>query len=209
MKNLNKAFILVFALVLCLCSGCSSKPENANGKQIHTSDVFVSASDGSVNHVNICFDIENYGTFTVETYPEYAPETVSHFIKLVQSGYYNGSIFEKIIPGHSMISSSDTVLSSGECRETVTGEFFKNGISNELPLTRGTLAMCYLPGEYNSATASFMMILEDGLNLDGEYAGFAKVIDGIPVFDKVTSARITTEGTPVSPIVMKKVYIKE
>ncbi len=209
MRILNKSVISVLLLVLCFMTACSSNDGDDSVKKVHTSDVLVSPSDGTGEHTNISFDIENYGTFTVEVYPQYAPETVKHFIKLVQMGYYNGSSFEKINPGQAMISSDKTALSSGECRETVVGEFYENGYSNELPLTRGTLAMTYLDGEYNSAAAKFMIVLEDNLNWDGKYAGFAKVTDGIEVFDKVSSARVFADGTPVSPIVMKKVYIKE
>lgn len=209
MNILNKAITLLLLFVLCLMTACSSNNGADSAKKVHTSDVLVSPSDGSGEHINIVFDIENYGSFTVEAYPECAPETVKHFVELVEMGYYNGSTFEKINPGHSIVSSDKTALSSGECKETVTGEFYENGYSNDLPLTRGTLAMCYLGDEYNSATSKFMIILEDDHSLDGKYAGFAKVTDGIEVFDKMSTARVNAEGIPVSPIVMKKVYIKE
>ena len=207
MKNLSKAFIIVFTLVLITLTACSSDKGTAPVKSVHTSDRLVSASDGAADHVKVKFDIQNYGTFTVETFPEYAPETVAHFLKLVEMGYYDGTSFDTITPGFAMVSSGLTALSSGECKETVTGEFAKNGYSNELPITRGTLVMSYLPGEYNSATSRFMIILEDNLDLEGSYAGFGKITEGAEVFDKASSARINSQYVPVSPIVMKKVYI--
>ena len=116
--------------------------------------------------------------------------------------------FAKINPGHSLVSSDITVHSSGECKETVTGEFYKNGFSNELPITRGTLCFTYLPGEYNSAKAQFMIVLADDLGLDGQYAPFAKIVENSGVFDKIVSTAINADYSPVSPIVMKNVYVK-
>ncbi|MBO7288455.1 MAG: peptidylprolyl isomerase, partial [Clostridia bacterium] len=159
MKNLKKALIIVLTFSLMFTASCSSNEENKK-EGIHSNEKIVSSSAEAV-HTKVCFEVENYGIFTVETYPEYAPESVAHFLKLVKSGYYNGMEFSKINSGHSVVSSDVTVHSSGECRETVTGEFYKNGYSNEMPLTRGTLCFTYLPGEYNSARSQFMILLSD------------------------------------------------
>lgn len=206
MKNIKKALLILLSLCLVLTAACSSDEKSSSGS-VHTNEKIVGSS-AEVVHTKVSFEVENYGIFTVETYPEYAPETVAHFLKLVRSGYYNGMNFEKIIPGNWLVSSDLTTLSSGECKETVTGEFYKNGYSNELPLTRGTLALCYLPGEYNSARAQFMILLSDKPELEGEYAGFAKIVENSAVFDKIVSTAINADGTPVSPIVMKNVYVK-
>ena len=207
MKNLKKALIIFLTLCLMFTVACSSGEENKK-EGIHSSEKIVSSSAQAV-HTKVCFEIENYGIFTVETYPEYAPESVAHFLKLVKSGYYNGMEFSKINSGHSIVSSDITAHSSGECRETVTGEFYKNGYSNEMPLTRGTLCFTYLPGEYNSACSQFMILLSDELGLEGEYAGFAKLIENSAIFDKIAAAELNAKGEPLSPIVMKNVYVKE
>lgn len=209
MKNLKYMLFAILLTTLMFCTSCSSQEDVAEDTEVYTVENVAPSSDAEVEHVKVGFDIENIGSFTVETYPEQAPETVAHFLKLVESGYYNGSSFETLNPGHSLVSSGLTALSNGECKETVTGEFAKNGYSNDLPLTRGTLAFCYLPGEYNSATAQFMILLSDDLGLDGSYAGFAKVVDGTAIFDSIASKAINADNTPVSPIVMKKVYIKD
>ncbi|MBO5743730.1 MAG: peptidylprolyl isomerase [Clostridia bacterium] len=206
MKNLKKALIIFLTFSLMFTASCSSNEENKK-EGIHSNEKIVSSSAEAV-HTKVCFEVENYGIFTVETYPEYAPESVAHFLKLVKSGYYNGMEFSKINSGHSVVSSDVTVHSSGECRETVTGEFYKNGYSNEMPLTRGTLCFTYLPGEYNSARSQFMILLSDELGLEGEYAPFAKLIENSAVFDKIAAAELNEEGEPLSPIVMKNVYVK-
>lgn len=206
MKNFKKALGLILVVCLVFAAGCSSD-EDSSVSEIHSTEKIVSSS-AEAEHIKVSFEVENYGIFTVETYPEYAPESVAHFLKLVKSGYYNGMEFSKIIPGKFLVSSDKTAHSSGECKETVTGEFYKNGYSNELPLTRGTLCFTYLPGEYNSATAQFMILLSDNLGLEGEYAPFAKIVENSGVFDKIVATEINKDGAPVSPIVMKKVYVK-
>ena len=205
-KNYKKALCLILALCLAFSVGCSSDKESEK-TGVHSSEKIVSSSAEAV-HTKVCFEVENYGIFTVETYPEYAPESVAHFLNLVKSGYYNGMEFAKINPVHSLVSSDITVHSSGECKETVTGEFYKNGFSNELPITRGTLCFTYLPGEYNSAKAQFMIVLADDLGLDGEYAPFARIVENSGVFDEIVSTAINSDHSPVSPIVMKNVYVK-
>lgn len=207
MKNLKKSFIIIMAFVLVFVSGCSSEKTNTEKKEIQTAEKIVTSSAESIDHKRVVLEIQDYGNLVVETYPEEAPETVSRFLELVEMGYYDGMSFDKINPGFSMEISDETALSSGEYKETVTGEFAKNGFSNGLALSRGTLAMCYLPGEYNSATAKFMIILNDDLGIDGSYAGFAKVVDGSGVFDKISKIAPNADGSPVSPIVMKKAYI--
>ncbi len=208
MKICKKILLVLLSLALIFTVACSNGNSDENSK-VQTTGKLVSSSDADIDHTKVCFEIENYGSFTVETYPEYAPQTVAHFLKLVKSGYYNGTSFEKINHGHSLVSSNNTALSSGECKETVTGEFAANGYSNDLPLTRGTFVLSYLPGEYNTATAQFMILLGDELGLDGKYAGFAKVIENSEVFDKIASSATNENGTPLSPIVMKNVYIKD
>ena len=206
MKNFKNSLIIILALCLVFTVSCSSNEKNKI-TDIHSNEKIVSSSAEAV-HTKVCFEVENYGSFTVETYPEYAPESVAHFLKLVNMGYYNQMEFSKINSGHSIVSSELTAHSSGECLETVTGEFYKNGYSNELPLTRGTLCYTYLPGQYNSAKAQFMILLSDAPSMEGKYAGFAKIVENAEVFDRIVATELNIEGEPLSPIVMKNVYVK-
>lgn len=209
MKNLKKSFIIVLCLAFTFLCGCSSDKNVSEEKKVHTAQKIVTSSGSDADHTRVVFEIQNYGNMVVETYPEHAPETVSRFLELVKAGYYDGMSIDKINPGFSMEVSDKTALSSGECTDTITGEFAKNGYSNGLSLSRGTLAMCYLPDEYNSATSKFMIILSDDLGIDGTYAGFARVVDGTYVFEQISKLAMNADGSPVSPIVMKKVYIAD
>ena len=207
MKNLKKPFIIVLVVILSLMCACSVQKDVAEEKKVETADRVVTSSGSTINNTKVVFEVENYGNMVVETYPQYAPETVAQFIALVRMGYYDGMAIDKINPGFSMEISDKTALSSGEYTDSINGEFAKNGYSNDLPLSKGTLAMCYLPGEYNSATSKFMIILNDDLGIDGNYAGFAKVVDGTSVFEQISKIAPDADGSPVSPIVMKKVYV--
>lgn len=209
MKNIRKPFIIVLAVILSFMCACTAQKEVSEEKKVETADRVVTSSGNTIKNTQVVFEIENYGNIVVETYPQYAPETVAQFLALVKMGYYNGMTIDKINPGFSMEISDKTTLSSGEYTDSITGEFAKNGYSNDLPLTRGTLAMCYLPGEYNSATSKFMIILSDDLGIDGTYAGFAKIVGGSSVFEQISKLAPDADGSPVSPIVMKKVYIAE
>ncbi len=208
-----KLFKLMMISFLCVCiafaAACSS---NDGGDVLKTQEYTESeaGSDAEVyEHKRVCFEVENFGEFVVETYPEYAPETVAHFLRLVEEEFYNGFTIDEIIPGFKLQTSEVSSETKEEYMETVTGEFFKNGITNELKLTKGVLAMQYPSGEFNAARAQFMIMLGDTHGLDGWYGGFASVIDGMDVVDEIAAAQRDTNNVPVSPIVMKKVYIKE
>jgi len=206
---MKKSFMIIMSVMLIFFAGCSNEKPAPEKKTVHTAEKVITSSASDADHTTVVIEIQNYGNMVVETYPEYAPETVSRFLELVNMGYYDGMSINKIIPGFSMETSDITALSSGETQETITGEFAKNGHSNDLPLSRGTLAMCHQPGEYDSATAKFMILLSDDLGLDGSYAGFAKVVDGAYVFEQISKLATNADGSPVSPIVMKKVYVQE
>ncbi len=208
MRNFRNLILCIMMLSICFTSGCSSD-KTAEKPKVSTAENIVSSSGSDADNIEISFDIQNYGTFTVETYPDQAPESVARFLELVEKGYYDGMKFETLNPGKSLISSSETALSSGERLDMINGEFSANGYSNDVPLDRGTLAFCYLPGEYNTAIAKFMILLSPDEEYDGRLAGFARVVDGTEIFDRVSHAPINADNTPVSPIVMKKVYVKE
>jgi len=209
MKILKMLLVFVLGVCVLFTAACSSdKGENIPETQSYTADE--AGSDGELKkHDRVCFEVEGYGEFVVETYPEYAPETVAHFLKLVSEEFYNGFTIDKISPGYRLLTSEVSSETKEECTETVSGEFFKNGISNGMKLTKGVLAMNYPSGQFNAARAQFMLFLGESHGLDGYFGGFAMVVDGEEVIDKIAAAQRDDNGVPVSPIVMKKVYIEE
>ncbi len=208
MRNFRNLILCLLMFSFCFMTACSFDEKEVKPK-VSTAENIVNQSGSDADSIEVSFEIQNYGTFTVETYPDQAPESVARFLELVEKGYYDGALIETINPEKSLVISEGTALSSGEISDTITGEFSANGYSNDVPLERGTLAFCYLPDEYDTAVSQFMILLSSDDELNGYLAGFAKVTDGIHIFDAVSRAAIDADNKPISPIVMKKVYIKE
>ncbi|MBQ4526698.1 MAG: peptidylprolyl isomerase [Clostridia bacterium] len=218
MKHIG--FIILISCILCF-SACSSDSDSVNNKDaepVASSVGFsepssTSSSEPTVEHKRVIFEVENYGNFVIETFPEHAPDTVKHFLSLVSDGYYNGFAISQIIPGDIMLTSEESTETSSASDatfcNTVNGEFALNGRSNTLKLDKYTVALTHIPEEYDSGMAQFMIILSDNNEYSGKYAGFGRVVEGQDVIDKIVAASCDYNGKPNSPIVMKKVYINE
>ena len=155
----------------------------------------------------VTFEMENGGIMKAELYPELAPNTVNNFISLVSKGFYDGLIFHRVIPGF-MIQGGDPLGSGiGGPEYSIRGEFKANGFDNPILHTRGVLSMArsMMP---NSAGSQFFVMHEDAPHLDGQYAAFGKVIEGIEVVDQVCSVRTDYNDKPRTPQVMKKVTVE-
>ena len=144
-------------------------------------------------------DIENYGAITAELYGNLAPETVGNFLKLADSGFYDGLTFHRIISGF-MIQGGDPLGNGmGGSDQTIKGEFAANGVQNDLSHTRGVLSMARSQ-MYDSASSQFFIMHADADYLDGQYAGFGKVLTGIEVVDAICANTPVTDGNgSVSP----------
>ena len=155
----------------------------------------------------VTFEMENGGVMKAELYPEIAPNTVNNFISLVSKGFYNGLIFHRVIPGF-MIQGGDPMGSGiGGPNYAIRGEFKSNGFNNTLLHSRGVLSMArsMMP---NSAGSQFFVMHEDAPHLDGQYAAFGKVIEGIEVVDQICDVRTDYNDKPRTPQVMKKVTVE-
>ena len=142
------------------------------------------------------FEMENGGVITAELYPEIAPNTVANFVNLVESGFYNGLIFHRVIPGFMIQGGDPQGTGMGGPGYTIKGEFARNGFrENTLRHTRGVLSMArsMMP---NSAGSQFFIMHADAPHLDGDYAAFGKVIDGLDVVDAIASVRTDFRDRP-------------
>ncbi len=149
----------------------------------------------------------NHGKIEVELYPEIAPNTVNNFISLVKKGFYDGTIFHRVIPGF-MIQGGDPEGSGmGGPGYSIRGEFSHNGFQNNLRHTRGVLSMArsMFP---NSAGSQFFLMVEDAPHLDGEYASFGKVISGIEECDRIVSVPRNRMDRPLEDEKMVKVTVE-
>ena len=135
----------------------------------------------------VTFEMENGGKMVAELYPEVAPNTVNNFINLVQSGFYNGLIFHRVIPGFMIQGGCPNGNGMGGPGYSIRGEFSHNGVQNSLKHDRGVLSMARAMNP-NSAGSQFFIMVEKAPHLDGEYAAFGKVIEGMDVADTIVNA---------------------
>ena len=143
------------------------------------------------------FEMENGGVITAELYPEFAPNTVANFVNLVESGFYDGLIFHRVIPGFMIQGGDPQGTGMGGPGYSIKGEFARNGFrQNTLRHRRGVLSMArsMMP---NSAGSQFFIMHADAPHLDGDYAAFGKVTDGMDVVDRIASVRTGMQDRPV------------
>ncbi len=145
--------------------------------------------------INIQINLKDGKSMKAELYPDLAPETVNNFINLVEEDFYNGLIFHRVIPGF-MIQGGGyaevfyTGIANQKEAKSVKGEFSSNGVENNLKHTRGVLSMARTSAP-DSATSQFFIMHEDYPSLDGQYAAFGKITEGIEVVDEIAAGKTT------------------
>jgi len=145
----------------------------------------------------VTITMENGGVIKAELYPEKAPNTVANFVNLVESGFYNGLIFHRVIPGFMIQGGDPNGTGMGGPGYSIKGEFARNGFrENNLKHTRGVLSMArsMMP---NSAGSQFFIMHANAPHLDGDYAAFGKVTEGMEVVDGIASTRTGFQDRPV------------
>lgn len=155
----------------------------------------------------VSIEMEDGSIMKAELYPDIAPNTVKSFISLVNKGFYNGIIFHRVIPGFMIQGGDPEGIGIGGPGYSIKGEFNSNGFKNDLKHTRGVLSMAR-SRDRNSAGSQFFIMVNDAPHLDGEYAAFGKVIEGMEVADKIVSVKRDRVDKPVEPQVMKKVTVE-
>lgn len=160
---------------------------------------------------NIKVTMENDESFVIELCPEQAPITCENFLKLVKSGFYNGLTFHRVIDGFMAQGGDPEGTGCGGSDENIKGEFRMNGVNNSLSHTRGVISMARSQSP-NSASSQFFICYGDCTFLDGQYAAFGKVVEGMETVDNFLKIdrRMSFGGersVPVEPIVMKTVEV--
>ena len=168
--------ILIIILSLFMLTGCGNNNENPI----------------------VTMEIQDYGTITIELYPEYAPNTVANFISLIESDFYNGLTIHRVVPGFVIQGGDPSGNGTGGPGYTIAGEFQANGYpKNTLSHTRGIISMAR-SSSYDSAGSQFFIVLDDSAktSLDTLYAAFGKVTDGMDIIDAIVDdVTITNEVT--------------
>lgn len=154
----------------------------------------------------VTIETNNNDTITIELYPEIAPNSVNNFISLINKGYYDGLSFHRVIPGFMIQGGCPNGTGMGGPGYSIKGEFKGNGFDNTLKHTRGVLSMARSMNP-NSAGSQFFLMVADAPHLDGQYAAFGKVINGIEACDKIVGVKRDYNDMPDEPQIMVKVTV--
>ena len=149
-------------------------------------------------------EVENMGNIVVELFPEVAPITVENFLKLVDEKFYDGIIFHRVIAGFMIQGGDPKGIGIGGSDETIPGEFVSNGYKNLLKHTRGVISMARtnMP---NSASSQFFIMHKDSPHLDGSYAAFGVVVDGIETVDNIAKVETDHRNKPLNDVRIKSI----
>ena len=207
MKKKGSMLVVGMLSLSLLLSGCGSEKPIATATQTATKAPEVALSvDPSVPQ-KVKITMENGKSFVIETAPEYAPATVKNFLELVESGFYDGLTFHRIIDGFMAQGGDPKGNGTGGSGKTIKGEFSDNGFArNTLSHTRGVVSMAR-SNHPNSASSQFFICYDAATYLDGAYAAFGKVIEGMETVDEFLETPRNNSDKPVNDIVMQKAEI--
>ena len=159
-----------------------------------------------MENIKIKIIMENGREMTAELYPDIAPETVANFTELIEQKFFDGIIFHRVIKGFMIQGGDPTGTGMGGSPKKIKGEFASNGFKNDLKHERGVLSMARTM-DPNSASSQFFIMHQDAPHLDGQYAAFGKIIDGIDVVDEIASVRTDFRDKPLEPQRIKTIEL--
>lgn len=203
---MKKISILVVMLITCvLLTSCEDKTLLGINFNIQGNEAFLKYD--TENPV-VAMEIKNYGAIVMELYPDIAPNTVNNFISLVKSGFYDKNTFHRLEPGFVLQGGDPTGTGTGGPGYHIQGEFSANNFKNDLKHTKGIVSMARssLP---NSAGSQFFIMLGTKESLDGNYAAFGKIIDGMDIIEKIENKEESSKssGKLKENLIIKKALI--
>ncbi len=214
-KILVFIFVLITALSLTACKDNGgeftineSVSHSLDGKNItETTQANGEKTTIRKKNIKVRFEMEDGGEFIMELYPEYAPETVLNFCNLVNSSFYDGLTFHRVIPGFMAQGGDPEGTGMGGSDTKIKGEFASNGFEeNTLVHERGTVSMARSMNK-DSASSQFFICFDEAPHLDGDYAAFGKVVQGMETVDAMAEAAVDENDKPLVDIVIKKATI--
>ena len=154
----------------------------------------------------VIIEMNDGKTIKIELDEQNAPITCANFLKLVNEHFYDGLTFHRIIAGFMIQGGDPTGTGMGGSAENIKGEFLANGVNNRISHKRGVISMARAQS-FNSASSQFFICHADSEFLDGNYAAFGHVVEGIETVDAIANVRTGYQDRPVEPVIMKRVYI--
>lgn len=150
--------------------------------------------------------VKEFGTMVAELYPEIAPNSVNNFLTLASEGFYNGLIFHRVIKGFMIQGGCPSGSGMGGPGYGIKGEFLKNGVNNNLKHTEGVLSMARSQSP-NSAGSQIFIMHKTSPHLDGSYAGFGKVIEGLEIVDQIANVKTAYGDKPLTDVVIESITV--
>ena len=209
------AAILIVAIIVLVAVNSCSEPNIVSTTETVTDNMTKKIKDLNIKENPVAtLTMENGGVMLIELYPEIAPNTVCNFIELANSGYYDGLIFHRCIPGFMIQGGDPEGTGMGGPGFTIKGEFTSNGFKNDLKHERGVISMARqgenpYTGEknYDSAGSQFFIMVEDYPSLNEQYASFGKVISGMEVADAIVANETDGNDKPLVEQVIKSIRV--
>ncbi|MCV9885959.1 peptidylprolyl isomerase [Metabacillus halosaccharovorans] len=190
--------LLIFSLFLILLAGCGANEEEGTSKK---------PLQNIEENPIATMTMENGDVIKVELYPNVAPNTVNNFIALANSGFYDGLIFHRVIPGFMIQGGDPEGTGMGGPDYSIEGEFSSNGFENEVKHERGVISMARAQ-DPNSAGSQFFIMVADSSNLDGDYAAFGKVSEGMEAVDKIVKVETGEQDKPLEEQKIKDITVE-
>lgn len=215
-RRTSIAVLAMLLVVLLIVAGCGKRDNSGNNDASSAASqpaatnqegaAATSTLDTSGDNPIVTIEMDSGKTIKIELYPKVAPNTVNNFISLVKKGFYDGTIFHRVIPGFMIQGGDPDGTGMGGPGYSIEGEFTNNGFKNDLKHSRGVISMART-NDPDSAGSQFFIMVKDSPFLDGQYASFGKVIEGIEVADEIVSTPTGAQDRPKTPQVMKKVTV--
>ncbi|MBQ8300346.1 MAG: peptidylprolyl isomerase [Clostridia bacterium] len=208
-----KKTIGVIALILAMTTSLSSCTKDENTDTPTAPSAPTPNPELVKNTIEATIELENGDEIVLELYPDIAPETVENFIELAEDGFYDGTIFHRVIEGFMIQGGGYDENLKEQDADTIEGEFAANGFENSLSHDRGVISMARTAQNMNSASSQFFIMQEYAPHLDGQYAAFGKVIEGIEIVDDIASVKTGTvaasgmQDVPVEPIIIESITV--
>lgn len=200
-KFMNTSIIALLIIALNF-AGCVGKVDPTENAESYPFEIITSSEK-----INAEIVMEDGGKIELELYPDVAPVTVSNFVYLAKKGFYDGLIFHRVIEGFMIQGGCPDGIGSGDPGYSIKGEFASNGVANELKHERGVISMARTSAP-DSAGSQFFIMHETSPHLDGEYAAFGRVTNGMDVVDKIATTETGANDKPIKDVVIKTITIK-
>ena len=204
------AFILASAMLCIIFTACEKGETEMNNTQPPTNEPTAAPTDAvDDGKVYATIEMMDGGIIKLELYPDIAPQSVYNFCSLARKGFYDGVIFHRVISGFMIQGGDPEGTGRGGPGYCINGEFAVNGVENNLSHTRGVISMARRGDPYfNSAGSQFFIVHEDSIFLDGNYAAFGMVLEGMDVVDRIAGVAVNSSNKPYEDVVIKTITIQ-